>query len=183
MAAIAVFAGGLMLLQQERWLAYYALFGLGTFNRETTCFLTFVHLLTTWNTTPRARLARHVAAQAALWLAVKALLWHVYHHARGNDVFQPAWTENWESLRDPATYRWYLCAFAGLWIPLLAGWRFIREPWIRAAALVCVPFAIGMFFAGVWSELRIWGELIPVVALACVASWRGWRARARGAHA
>jgi len=26
-----------------------------------------------------------------------------------------------------------------------------------------------MFFAGVWSELRIWGELVPIVLMASLA--------------
>ncbi|MFM7297611.1 MAG: hypothetical protein ACKO4Q_10380 [Planctomycetota bacterium] len=122
MAAVAVFAWGLVLLFERRWTAFYALFALGTFNRETTCFLTFALLFTGWRSEPKLRLVAHCAAQLALWLGIKWWLRSLFRRQPG-DVYQSVWLENWESLQDPLMWRWYLLAFGGLWLccPSCAG--------------------------------------------------------------
>lgn len=168
MAAVAVFSCGLVLLRERRWPAYYALFALGTFNRETTCFLTFALLFTGWRSEPKSRLLAHCAAQLAIWLAIKAWLRSLFRRQPG-DVYQSVWIENWESLQDPLMWRWYLLAFAGLWLLLPFVRRRIEPVWLRDLVWVVPMFALGMFFAGVWSELRIWGELVPIVLLAALA--------------
>jgi hypothetical protein len=168
MAAVAVFAWGLVLLCERRWFAYYALFVLGTFNRETTCFLAFALLFTGWRSEPKLRLFSHCAAQLALWLAIKWWLRSLFRRQPG-DVYQSVWVENWESLQDPLMWRWYLLAFGGLWLVLPFVRRRIEPAWLRDLVWVVPVFALGMFFAGVWSELRIWGELVPIVLLATLA--------------
>ena len=180
MSSIAVFATGLWLLRRRSWGAYYALFALGTLQRETTCFLTLVHLATEWRSTPRARLVAHLAAQAALWLAIKWALREHYADARGADVAQSTWRENLDALASLPSWRWFLLAFGGTWIPLLVGWKRIESAWLRAALLACVPALAGLFLVGVWTELRIFGELVPLVALGVVAVVAG---RASGVSA
>jgi len=168
MAAVAVFAWGLVLLFERRWTAFYALFALGTFNRETTCFLTFALLFTGWRSEPKLRLVAHCAAQLALWLGIKWWLRSLFRRQPG-DVYQSVWLENWESLQDPLMWRWYLLAFGGLWLVLPFVRRRIEPAWLRDVVWVAPVFALGMFFAGVWSELRIWGELVPIVLMASLA--------------
>jgi hypothetical protein len=179
MAAVAVFTYGLWLLKQREWLVFYPLFVLGTFNRETTCFLTFAWVFTAWRSESKARVALHAAAQLGLWLAVKWTLQQLYRRQPGQ-VFQPAWIENGESLLDPAMWRWFALAFGGTWLALPFLYRRIVDPWIRALLWVVPVFATGMFFVGVWTELRIWGELVPIVLLALVAG-AGGRSIARPA--
>lgn len=173
MTSIAVFATGLWLMQRRSWAAYYALFALGTLNRETTCFLTLVLLGTEWRTMPRARLALHVGVQAALWIAIKWALREHFADARGADVAQSTWRENLDALASPASWRWFLLAFGGTWILLFVGWGRIASPWLRAALLACLPALAGLFLVGVWTELRIFGELVPLVALGVVAVLAG----------
>jgi hypothetical protein len=168
MASVAVFAWGLVFLRSGAWAAYYPLFVLGTFNRETTCFLTFSFLFTRFGSMPRTKLALHCGAQLLLWLAVKWWLRELFRRQPG-DVYQSVWRENAESLADPAMWRWYLMAFGGLWLVLPFVWHRIADRWLRAVVFIVPLFALGMFFAGVWSELRIWGELVPVVLLAVLA--------------
>ncbi|MCC7011203.1 MAG: hypothetical protein IT454_01465 [Planctomycetes bacterium] len=172
MAAVALFTYGLWLLKHREWVVFYALFAVGSFNRETTCFLSFAYLFTSWREESRGRLAAHLAAQAALWFAVKWWLQALYRRQPGG-VFQPAWVENGEALLDPAMWRWFALAFGGTWMALPFVYRRIEERWIRALVWVVVPFAAGMFVVGVWTELRIWGELVPVVLLALTAGLGG----------
>lgn len=178
LTSFAVFSIGLALLERRAWLAYYVLFALGTLNRETTCFLTLVHATTGWKSTPRARLFAHLAAQIALWIALKLALRELYTGSRGADVAQWTWRENWDALRDPASWRWFLLAFGGTWIPLALFFRRITSPWIRAALVATLPMLAGLFVVGVWTELRIFGELVPLVALGLAALVCGNEARA-----
>ena len=173
LTSFAVFSVGLALLERRSWLAYYALFAVGTLNRETTCFLTLVHATTGWKKTPRTRLFVHLAAQVALWVALKLALRELYSGSRGADVAQWTWRENLDALRDPASWRWFLLAFGGTWLPLALLFRRIASPWIRAALLATLPMLAGLFLVGVWTELRIFGELIPLVALGLAGAVRG----------
>lgn len=176
-AALFVLVYGLRLLRARAWIPYYLLFAVGTFNRETTCFLTVAHVLTSWRAGARARTLAHAAAQLAIWIAVKWLLQWLYRRAPGPDQFQAVWSENLQWLAEPRAWGTLALAFGGLWLPLIALARFVREPWIRRALLVVPVFALGISFTGVWVELRIWGEVVPLVLLGVVAGWLGWRAR------
>ncbi len=130
MAAVAVFAWGLVLLRERRWLAYYSLLVLGTFNRETTCFLAFALLFTGRRSEPKACLLAHCAAQLALWPAVKWWL-HSFFRRQPGDVHQPVCFENRESLQNPLMWRWYPLAFGGLWLVLPFVRRRIEPAWPR----------------------------------------------------
>jgi hypothetical protein len=176
-ASVFLFVAGLVLLREQRWLLFYPLFALATLNRETSCFLTFAFVLTSIGRAPPARIALHSLAQLALWLALKLALWKIYLRMPGNRVFQSAVDENWEALRDPKLLAGMAVSYALLWIPLLFFYRRIEDAWLRRAVLVLVPFAIGMFFAGVFTELRIWAEMVPLVVLGALAGIAGARSR------
>jgi hypothetical protein len=169
-SSMLVFTCGLVLLRRRQWGLYYALFVIGTFNRETTIFLTLAQLFTQWNQGDRLRLAGHCAVQVLTWLAIKCILWMIYRDQPGADSIPLTYQENWQALQDPAMYRWFAMIFGGLWIVLLLGYRRIGDPWIRHVLLVFLPFAAGNFFAGVWTELRTWAEMIPIALLGAVAA-------------
>jgi hypothetical protein len=57
MPAILFFILGLRLLIERRWALYYALFFIGTWNKETTCFLTLAMLAIYWNSATAIRQA------------------------------------------------------------------------------------------------------------------------------
>ncbi len=176
-SSMLVFTTGLWLLRRRQWGRYYPFFVLGTFNRETTIFLTLAQLFTQWGRGSRLRLLAHCVVQGAMWLAIKRILWMVFRDQPGADSIPLTYEENWLALQDPAMYRWFAMLFGGLWIVLLFGFRRIREPWIRRVLLVLVPFAAANFVAGVWTELRTWAEMIPVVVLGAVAAWTAAPAR------
>jgi hypothetical protein len=176
-ASVLFFVLLLVLARERRWTLFYPLFALATLNRETSCFVTLAVVLASWRRAPFASLSLHAFAQLVLWLALKWALAAIYRRMPGDRVFQSAIAENSEALRDPRSLAGLLLSYGGLWLPLVLFYRRIEDEWLRRAVLVLVPFAVGMFFAGVYTELRIWCEMVPLVVLGAVAGIAGARAR------
>lgn len=166
-AAVAFFAVGLALLYRGRTAAYYALFAAATLNRETTCFLTVIFLLTR---VQRGRLRApllHGGAQLLIWAGIKAALWRVYGANPGPGMSCSMWTVN---IHDLAAARYWptLAGAAGMiWLPALLFGRRVPDRFVRRALWVVLPYLAGMFFVGYLFEPRIYGELIPVLLPAC----------------
>ena len=168
--SVALFAGGLLALRSGRWVVYYPLFALATLNRETACFLTIVHVLTRLDPRRLGALAAHVAAQTAIWAAIKLGLAATYDGNPGVGGWdRGAWSQNLISLREPRTWLLLASSFGFLWIPLAAFGHRIADAFARRALLVLpVMLAAGLRLAVV-DELRIYGEGIPLVVLGLVA--------------
>jgi hypothetical protein len=143
---------------------------LATFNRETTVFLTIAFVLTRFGRMPLVPLGLHAAAQATIWVAVKLVLDRLYGANPGvGGYYAHAFTENLAMLAAPENYLLLASSFGFLWIPLLVFGRRIEDEFARRALLVLFPcFAVGLKLA-VFDELRIFGEMIPIVLLGCTA--------------
>ena len=176
--SVAVFAAGLYLLRARRWRAYYVLFALGTFNRETTCFLTLALVLSEWGRMPTRVLVSHATAQFAIWVAVKAGLAVLY---AGNPTLQedsPAglfvipFLMNLGTLSTIPGLLRLSTAMGGLWlVPLLLASRTAAPDLSRLFRMVPV-FLVGMFLVGELLEVRIYSELIPLVTVALLLALR-----------
>ena len=108
----------------------------------------------------------HCAAQLAIWIALKAWLAWVFRDNPGAAVFENQLRGNWgNALRllklDPTALQ-YLLTFGLLWLTVPLVWRYL-PPFHRRALLVAVPFLLGMSVVGNLFEVRIYGELIPLV--------------------
>jgi len=164
----------LVLVRERRWLVFYPLFVLATYNRETTFVVSMVYAFTALGRERWWKLGAHVVAQGALWFGVKQTL--LVNHAIGAKVmtyYRPNWENNLEYLRGPVNYLWFASCFAGAWLVLLLCWRWQRDVWSRRALWVVPIYAALMFRAANWVELRIWGELIPIVLVAAASALFG----------
>ena len=226
--SVFFFTLGLLLLYRRNWLLFYPVFLLATFNRESTCFLTVVFLITSFRgewlpaslrkylvfgvrcsvapgalgssggrtflsgpppaqrwRQPRSgwvglesptsgdgdpaeyrfpTVLAHCLAQVLIWIAVKVLLSALYPGSPNFNHF----TRNIYMLRLPETYPVLLSVFGFSWLVVLAGWRRIQDPFIRRACLV-VPLFFGVIFVvGQIRELRLYGEMIPIVLPAAI---------------
>jgi hypothetical protein len=158
------FTLGLLCLYRRSYVAYYLIFAIATFNRETACFLTVIHLLVSYGRGKKVDIFLHVAAQAAIWISIKIFLsW--YYAGTGGGVVEPKLQYNYEILSDPKNYFYLMSSFGFLWVPAVLHNKLIGDPFVRRSLLVAVPFALGMLFVGNYDELRIFGELTVVVAL------------------
>jgi hypothetical protein len=168
---------GLIFLRQQKWWLYYPNFILGTFNRETICFLTLTHLLTNWKTAPRFKLLLHLLAQTLLWIGIKYFLWWVFRTNTSSSiwfsdifgVFKNSLQFNLDMLRDPQAYGAILSVYGYLWMPLIALWNTIPDRWLKSAILTVPLFHLAMFIPGEINEMRIYGEMLPFVILGVVA--------------
>jgi hypothetical protein len=172
--AIVFFAVGLALLLQKQWSLFYPLFIVATFNRETTCFLTLAYLFASLGRERLTTIAKHVGAQALLWATVKLILVDIYGantvraYSLHFDLFRDRIADNVSYLHEPQAVPLFAIAsmFAFLWIPVFALRRYIQHPFI-ARAIWIIPVYVGsMFYVGELPELRIYGELIPLVTTA-----------------
>jgi hypothetical protein len=166
--SLLFFTLGLALIYRRKWLAYYVLFAVATFNRETTCFLTFAYVFTAWGKDSRGTMALHAAAQFLIWVAVKWALQTAYG-AGGGTGFESGIAHNVRTALDPSSYYYVLSNMGYVWVPVVLCWRRIEDEFIRRSLLVALPFLAAVFVVAKFTELRDFGELIPVVLAASLA--------------
>jgi hypothetical protein len=169
--SVLFFTCGLILIYQQRWLWFFPLFAIATVNRETSIFLTVVTMFVLFDRVRPQTLAAIVASQAAIWIAVKAVLWFVYRTnprhetVAGLAVFQlkvNAATLVSVPIRSMMTLATWGC----LWLPVLLWHRRIRDVSLRRTLWTVPVFLAAMLVVGFVIEMRIYGELLPIVTAA-----------------
>jgi hypothetical protein len=161
------FTLGMVLIYKKRWPLFYVLFAIATVNRETTCFLTFIYFFTALGSEKRGVIAVHCGAQLVIWAAIKYML-HLKFASNPGEISQSGIFVNLEILSDPSIYYYVFSNMGFLWLPTFLLWRKIRVDFVRRSLLVAVPFLLGNLFVGQYTEIRGFGELIPVVVSAFV---------------
>lgn len=155
---------GLILIYRRRWWLYYPLFALATLNRETTCFLTIIYLLTSFDKDRPLRLASHAIAQGAIWLAIKFWLGHLYADNPGAGFALKNVATNVHTMTtDPACVLVLLSSLGFLWLPVILFYRRIGDVFVRRTCLVTPVFLLGMSMVGNLPEIRLYAEMIPVI--------------------
>lgn len=169
--SIAFFVLGLLLIYRRQWIPYYVLFVVATFNRETTCFLTMIYFITALLGQERYRvIIQHCAAQFVIWIAIKFLMLQIYPglelHTGDGSLFEDQIFRNLVFFSNPLSYLFFLKVMAGIWLPLLIMACWVPHVFVRRALLVLLPFMVGMYMVGLLVEIRIYGEMIPLVLTA-----------------
>lgn len=179
------FTLGLIFIYKKNWPLYYFIFALGTFNRETTAFLTMTYVFTALGKDRLKTIASHSLAQLAIWVAIKSYVYSLYGGNQAEDpnirLFKFSWGGNSHFFfkENPVeAYTYFFRTMGYLWIPVLFFFRRIREDFVRRSLLVLVPFTIGMAIVANIHELRIWGEMIPIVLSAFLLIVKGMFERA-----
>lgn len=173
--AVLFFTIGLGLLVDRNWAWFYPLFAVATVNRETVCFLTLIYVLAAFRRDNFRSIATHVIAQACIWVTIKATLLYAYRanaqpaYGAQFGLFKNSLASNLEFLGQFGTPDLLVASmFAFLWIPVFALWAWIPHPFVRRAVVAVPIFIVAMLYVGEVEELRIFGEMIPVVAAATV---------------
>ncbi len=174
MPSIFFFTLGLVLMYQQKWILFYIIFTLATLNRETSCFLTFIYLLTSIKTEKLTKVILHCCAQFLIWATIKTILFKLFFHNPGQNGFE--WhhigshvthlSTNISFLLDIKNYSFFFSNLGFIWIIDFYYYHKIKIEFIRRSMLVIFPFFIGMMFVGNVYEIRIFGELIPVFLMA-----------------
>jgi hypothetical protein len=163
---------------ERNWIPYYAAFPFATLNRETTALLIVTFALTQFGALRRVALARHLAAQVALWFAIKALLHVAFADNPGvGQYWAGALRNSWTALQDPANLATLATVFGFLWLPLAWFAREIREPSVRRAVLAVPLYCAACAAMAQVLELRVYGEALPLVVLGVACGVAGRLAR------
>jgi hypothetical protein len=166
MPAILFFTLGLIFLYRQKWAMYYTVFLIGVFNRETICFLTFVYLITSIGERKPKVILLHCGLQFVLWLAIKYFLYQLYSSNPGEGLFETQLLANIGFLLTPKRYPFFLSNMGFILIPIVFYFRLIDNDFVRRSLFVGIPFFLAMMYvADIW-ELRIYGELLPIMLLA-----------------
>ena len=175
MPSLLFFTLGLISLYEQKWQWYYPLFVVATFNRETTYFLSLLYLLTAIGKTSWRTIALHTSAQLLLWVVIKLLLYYLYldNPRLGYGLFELQLGENLNWLREPAVILGLLSLWGFLWLPLILWRHLVQSEFVKRTVLLLPPFFGIMLVVGVIDELRIYGELIPIVLSAFLLILKG----------
>ncbi|MDZ7724080.1 MAG: hypothetical protein U5R06_15060 [candidate division KSB1 bacterium] len=167
MTTMLFFLLGLIAVYRRHWVLYYAVFIIGTFNKETTCFLPFLYFYAFFGRETWRSLLLHPAVSLLLWLGIKYILYRLYPDSGAQTVFfEEKLRANIVYLSDPEHLLRTASLFGFLWLPLLVYFKRIPDVFIRRSLFVVVIYAIGMLYVGNIYELRIFNEMIPLVLTA-----------------
>jgi hypothetical protein len=167
--SVMFFTLGLILIHDERWWWFYPLFIVATLNRETSIFLAVVTAFAWYDRYAWPKLTALVASQAAIWIAIKAALWILYQNNRwmGYGLYEYQLKVNIATLvESPLMAVMALATWACLWLAVVVWYPRIRHVFMRRTLWTIPVFIAGMFVAGVIIELRIYGEMLPMVLAA-----------------
>jgi hypothetical protein len=162
--ALFFFSLGLLACVERRTLLFLAVLLVGTYNRETTIFLIPIWLCYNWREHSPNKLKLWLApmAGAFLWLLVKLHIRHLTHNAPSGLGI----TLNWKIMLLP--HHWpQNASIAGfvIWPVLLFFSKLVRDPRLKLVWLGYIPIVLVALICGWWNETRIFGELIPLVAI------------------
>ncbi len=177
--SMAFFAIAISLFIAGRMPLFYLCFAIGSLNRESTLFLVPMYMLyASASVTPDARkralrsIAVHSLGLTVLWLAIRAYLHHLYPAATMVQqhthigTFEIHVVDNIGYLLRPYYWASYLSMFGFSWIYLYAHWKDVPNRGIRRAMWIGPMMLAAMYIVGVLSEIRIFGELISLFAIA-----------------
>jgi len=170
--ATAFFLSGLLAIREGRLGLFYGLFLGGLLNRESIFLLIPAFVLLRYDRDPAPRVALHALVLSFLGMAVKLALSEWF---RGNSggLFENHLEGNLEIFRDAVSGGHFVdlvsslacCGF--LWAVAPLDWRG-QPAEVRRLFLLWIPFLAIHFVASNLYELRIYGELAPIVAIGAI---------------
>jgi hypothetical protein len=167
--SVVFFTLGLILIHDRNWVWFYPLFAIATLNRETSIFLTVVTVFVLFDQYSWRKLAVLVGSQAAIWVVIKAALWVLYQRNRwmGYGLYEYQFKVNVATLLNfPVKGLIALATWGCLWLAVLIWYPRITDMFLRRNLWTVPVFVAAMFVAGFVIELRIYGEVLPIVLAA-----------------
>lgn len=161
--SVLFFTLGLILLYKKNHLIYYPVFIIATFNRETTIFLTLIYLFTAFEKNKIAPVLSHCIAQAVIWASIKMCLAALYADNPGPGYFVNFFYVNLSLTANPVNVMRIASSCGFVWVAVVFCSKLITDEFVKRSLLVIFPFFMGMFIVGNIIELRIYGEMIPVI--------------------
>jgi|GEM_PF-6201383 len=173
-ATLAVSAGLLLAAARSNVPAFLLAFLLAAYNKESA--IVFAPLVLAMPDPRVSRFARWGTLAAAI-VAFGLIRYVLLRRFEGNagDVFEYTWWVNLQTFTSKPGAMASILTFFGSWIALaVVGWQkkdlFLR----RALLIVGIPFALAILIYGQITELRVWFELLPILACLAAPTVMGW---------
>lgn len=170
LASVALMTLALAFLHRRNWTWFYVVFALGALNRETMLFTALVFALVEFGKRSRTSLAVHLSAQIAIWFAIKTTMGAIYSGNPGTafEYFHvgtetPHWRTNLNVLVNGPHLLLFLSNFGFAWVIVVAGWRHLQDQFLRSTLWIIPPYVFMVLLAGNANEIRVFGELLPVI--------------------
>ncbi len=163
-----LFSLSLLLMLRAQWLAYLAVFSLGTLNKETTIFLYLVFAVYFFRRMPRGRFILLSVMQLGIYALIQGTIRFVFRNNPGNTMEyhfydQIAYSKELAAIH-PGLLIYWAAAMANIAILVVHNWD--NKPEFLRAALWIAPFFLALFFLlGYPTEVRDLVEVYPVVAI------------------
>lgn len=167
--SVLLFTLGVALVYRGRWGLLALCLAAGTLNREMICALIPLLLLTWYGRLRPLTLLGLSAGLSLIWVGVRVLQVVLFPDAPGGGQYDAhALVRNLSLVRDLESWPKLLACFGGLGWVVILGWRSIRPVFVRRALwIVPVQFAL-VFRFGAFDEIRVYGEMAPLVLLGAV---------------
>lgn len=164
---------GLYALAVRRFSLFYAALVLGLLNKETAALLSAVFAVHGWRSMARPAWARHLAAQAAIIVSLRACVLWVFRDNPGV-LFEYQLMLNLDRIRSGIDWT-TLLILGGFAAALAARWR--REaPLLKAASLMPLALTAAYLVVGIYREVRVLYEGYSVIILWCAnAAWERYQ--------
>ncbi|MCH8251227.1 MAG: hypothetical protein IID36_02110 [Planctomycetes bacterium] len=179
------FSLGLLLLAQRRWWAFYPIFLLGMFSKETTALLVMIHVFGHVGRMPNRTLIAHASGQLAVVVVVRALLQFVLFADNPGAPFEFWLARNWAIITDSGQWCDLFLNFvwvgrSSLVLPTgfnvlyllivpLVFYRWSAKPQLLRRAIWIAPLLVVLaFFLGYVDEVRAFYE--PYIVIFLLAS-------------
>jgi len=179
--AVMFFTLGLALLRRRLWTWYYIVFAAGCLNRETMVFLAVVLIAVEFGGEHHRSLLRHLGIHVAIWGAVKVLMTMLYGNNPGTafEIYHVGTnvlhlTTNFKLLIDPQSLLLILSNFGFTWVLAVVFWKRVDDRFTRRANWVIPPYVLLTFIAGNMNEIRVFGELMPLVLVPALLATRSF---------
>jgi hypothetical protein len=78
------------------------------------------------------------------------------------------WQSNLKVLASPPHLIPVLSSFGFAWLVVAVGWKRLRDPFTRKSLWAVPPFLLVVFVVGNLNEIRVYGELTPIVLTAAI---------------
>jgi len=167
--SVLFFTSGLLLIHDRNWMWFYPLFAAATLNRETSIFLVVVTVFVLYDKYSWSKLSLLVVTQLGIWAAIKAVLWELYRSNRwlGYGLYEFQLRVNIATIHTfPIKALAALSTWGCLWLAVVLWHRRIHHEFLRRNLWTVPVFVASMFVVGFVLELRIYGEVLPIVVAA-----------------
>jgi len=174
--ALCLFTLGLALIAARRFWLYIIVFLAATLNKETAVLLTFVWLIVERRRLRPRQLAAGLGLQVAAWVLVRGGLLLAFVHNPGEVIVLHLF-RNAQVLAVPGN--WFLFRPVTDWLVLPRGFNVLyvlgfiaslfalkkASQFLKDAFWIAVPFTVLTWLFGNVDEMRVYYELLPIVAL------------------